>query len=79
MRRRLGGRLHVWYEDPAGAPPHARQGAPDLSQAAVAPGTRAYLCGPTSFTRALRPRLVHVPVGRVTPGRNYLIGRSRLV
>jgi nitric oxide dioxygenase len=60
--RRLGGRLHVWYEDAAGAPPHARQGAPDLSQVEVAPGTRAYLCGPTAFTRALRPGLVHAGV-----------------
>ncbi|MFE2546130.1 globin domain-containing protein [Actinacidiphila glaucinigra] len=60
--RRLGGRLHLWYEDPAGAPPHARQGAPDLSQVEVAPGTRAYLCGPTSFTRTLRPGLVRAGV-----------------
>ncbi|MEU4097999.1 hypothetical protein [Streptomyces sp. NPDC026673] len=60
--RRLGGRLHVWYDDASGAPPHALQGAPDLSRVEVAPGTRAFLCRPTSFTRALRPMLVHAGV-----------------
>ncbi|MDX2708806.1 hemin transporter [Streptomyces sp. PA03-6a] len=60
--RQIGGRLHVWYDDPSGAPLHALQGAPDLSGVEVAPGTRAFLCGPASFTRALRPMLVHAGV-----------------
>jgi nitric oxide dioxygenase len=48
--------VHFWYEqDAEGA---GRTGRADLSSVAVAPGTRAYLCGPLPFMRAVRGQLV---------------------
>ncbi|QIY95483.1 globin domain-containing protein [Streptomyces sp. S1D4-11] len=48
--------VHFWYEqDAEGA---GRPGRADLSSVAVAPGTRAYLCGPLPFMRALRGQLI---------------------
>ncbi|MEU3248470.1 MULTISPECIES: globin domain-containing protein [unclassified Streptomyces] len=47
---------HFWYErdaDGAGLP-----GRADLSAIPVAPGTRAYLCGPLPFMRAVRAQLL---------------------
>ncbi|MFE2683822.1 globin domain-containing protein [Streptomyces mirabilis] len=48
--------VHFWYEqDAEGA---GRPGRADLSSVAVASGTRAYLCGPLPFMRALRGQLI---------------------
>ncbi|MFD8217833.1 globin domain-containing protein [Streptomyces sp. NPDC059697] len=48
--------VHFWYEqDAEGA---GRPGRADLSSVAVAPGTRAYLCGPLPFMRAVRGQLI---------------------
>ncbi|MFE4550214.1 globin domain-containing protein [Streptomyces sp. NPDC056785] len=47
---------HFWYErdaDGAGLP-----GRADLAAIPVAPGTRAYLCGPLPFMRAVRAQLL---------------------
>ncbi|OIK29429.1 globin domain-containing protein [Streptomyces malaysiense] len=41
-----------------GAGPGDRAGLVDLSGIGIAPGTRAYLCGPLPFMRALRGRLI---------------------
>ncbi|MCD0486351.1 globin domain-containing protein [Streptacidiphilus sp. ASG 303] len=60
--RDLGGRLHVWYEDMEDAPAHARRGPVDLTELELPSGLRAYLCGPGSFTRELRPALVRAGV-----------------
>ncbi|MFD8342823.1 globin domain-containing protein [[Kitasatospora] papulosa] len=62
----LTGRLpgavsHFWYENPEPAPSGGstdRTGRVDLSDVAVAPGTRAYLCGPLPFMRAVRSQLL---------------------
>ncbi|MEU5485083.1 globin domain-containing protein [Streptomyces mirabilis] len=48
--------VHFWYEqDAEGA---GRPGRADLSSVAVASGTRAYLCGPLPFMRAVRGQLI---------------------
>ncbi|MEU6841191.1 globin domain-containing protein [Streptomyces sp. NPDC046716] len=53
---------HFWYEEPAvpdtgdGAVHHA--GRVDLTDVPIAPGTRAYLCGPLPFMRAVREQLL---------------------
>ncbi|MDF6018906.1 globin domain-containing protein [Streptomyces sp. JH34] len=61
----LTGRLpgavsHFWYENPEPGPSGGtdRAGTVDLSGVAVAPGTRAYLCGPLPFMRAVRSQLL---------------------
>ena len=52
---------HFWYERPepgrAGAGT-VHSGTVDLSGVPVAPGTRAYLCGPLPFMRAVRTQLL---------------------
>lgn len=48
--------VHFWYErdaEGAGLP-----GRADLARVPVAPGTRAYLCGPLPFMRAVRTQLL---------------------
>ncbi|KLJ00448.1 globin domain-containing protein [Streptomyces sp. KE1] len=62
LHTELAGRLadaeaHFWYEEPA-AGPGALTGRVDLKAVAVAPGTRAYLCGPLPFMRAVREQLL---------------------
>jgi nitric oxide dioxygenase len=49
---------HFWYEHPEPGHPADRTGLVDLSGVAVASGTRAYLCGPLPFMRAVRGRLI---------------------
>jgi nitric oxide dioxygenase len=49
------GTAHFWYEE--GAAGH-RSGRMDLADVTVAPGTRAYLCGPLPFMRAAREQLL---------------------
>ncbi|WAZ21308.1 FAD-binding oxidoreductase [Streptomyces cinnabarinus] len=49
-------RVHYWYEEDA--PEDARTGLVDLTDIAVAPGTRAYLCGPLPFMRTVRTQLI---------------------
>ncbi|MEV7077279.1 globin domain-containing protein [Streptomyces sp. NPDC093516] len=51
-----GAALHLWYEQDA--PAGARTGLVDLTEVPVAPGTRAYLCGPLPFMRAVRTQLL---------------------
>ncbi|MBY8844284.1 globin domain-containing protein [Streptomyces sp. SP2-10] len=48
--------VHFFYERDAG--PGARTGLVDLTGIEVRPGTRAYLCGPLPFMRAVRAQLV---------------------
>ncbi|MEU3618515.1 globin domain-containing protein [Streptomyces sp. NPDC006872] len=48
--------LHLWYEREA--PEGAGTGLADLTDVPVAPGTRAYLCGPLPFMRAVRAQLI---------------------
>ncbi|MEU6216289.1 globin domain-containing protein [Streptomyces sp. NPDC047022] len=48
--------VHFWYENEA--PESAHTGRVDLAGVAVAPGTRAYLCGPLPFMRAVRTQLI---------------------
>jgi nitric oxide dioxygenase len=48
--------VHFWYEQDAEGAGHP--GRADLSSVAVAPGTRAYLCGPLPFMRAVRGQLI---------------------
>ncbi|MFB0628385.1 globin domain-containing protein [Streptomyces sp. AB3(2024)] len=45
-----------WYE--ADAEPGDATGLVDLESVAVAPGTRAYLCGPLPFMRSVRAQLI---------------------
>ncbi|MGW6978595.1 globin domain-containing protein [Streptomyces sp. NPDC054932] len=45
-----------WYEE--AAEPGDGEGLMDLSAVPVAPGTRAYLCGPLPFMRAVREQLI---------------------
>ncbi|MGW0567932.1 globin domain-containing protein [Streptomyces tauricus] len=54
------GVAHFWYERPEVGHPvdPDRVGLVDLSGVAVAPGTRAYLCGPLPFMRAVRGQLL---------------------
>ncbi|MFC8196060.1 globin domain-containing protein [Streptomyces sp. NPDC057298] len=49
---------HFWYERPEPGHPADRTGLVDLSGVAVAPGTRAYLCGPLPFMRVVRGGLI---------------------
>ncbi|MBO1330167.1 globin domain-containing protein [Streptomyces sp. VRA16 Mangrove soil] len=46
---------HFWYEEPGSA---RNTGLVDLTDVSVAPGTRAYLCGPLPFMRAVRGQLL---------------------
>ncbi|MEU9393602.1 globin domain-containing protein [Streptomyces sp. NPDC048324] len=48
--------VHFWYERDAA--PGARTGLVDLAAVDVAAGTRAYLCGPLPFMRAVRAQLI---------------------
>ncbi|MCX5269551.1 globin domain-containing protein [Streptomyces sp. NBC_00199] len=48
--------VHLWYEREA--PAGTRTGLTDLADVPVAPGTRAYLCGPLPFMRAVRAQLI---------------------
>ncbi|MFH8660589.1 globin domain-containing protein [Streptomyces afghaniensis] len=48
--------VHFWYEQHA--PAGARSGLVDLAGVPVEPGTRAYLCGPLPFMRAVRAQLI---------------------
>ncbi|MFI2435687.1 globin domain-containing protein [Streptomyces sp. NPDC018693] len=48
--------VHLWYEEDA--PLSAHGGLVDLAEVAVVPGTRAYLCGPLPFMRAVRGQLI---------------------
>ncbi|MFJ8359825.1 globin domain-containing protein [Streptomyces sp. NPDC093984] len=48
--------VHFWYEQDA--PEGAHTGLADLSGVPVASGTRAYLCGPLPFMRAVRAQLI---------------------
>ncbi|MGW2344267.1 globin domain-containing protein [Streptomyces sp. NPDC001661] len=50
------GAAHFWYEE--GAPAGGNTGLADLAEVSVAPGTRAYLCGPLPFMRAMREQLL---------------------
>ncbi|MFE9018428.1 globin domain-containing protein [Streptomyces sp. NPDC007808] len=49
--------VHFWYETDAAEESH-RTGLVDLAGIAVPPGTRAYLCGPLPFMRAVRAQLI---------------------
>ncbi|MEU5415679.1 globin domain-containing protein [Streptomyces clavifer] len=49
---------HFWYETPGPGHPSERTGTVDLTELVVAPGTRAYLCGPLPFMRAVRSQLL---------------------
>ncbi|MEU2776077.1 globin domain-containing protein [Streptomyces sp. NPDC007162] len=48
--------VHFFYE--RDAEPGTRTGLVDLTDVEVAPGTRAYLCGPLPFMRAIRAQLI---------------------
>ncbi|WEO97803.1 globin domain-containing protein [Streptomyces sp. FXJ1.172] len=48
--------VHLFYE--RDAEPRTRTGLVDLADVPVAPGTRAYLCGPLPFMRAVRTQLI---------------------
>jgi nitric oxide dioxygenase len=48
--------VHFWYEE--GAEEGARAGLVDLAGIDVPEGTRAYLCGPLPFMRAVRSQLI---------------------
>ncbi|MEU6812396.1 globin domain-containing protein [Streptomyces sp. NPDC046831] len=48
--------VHFWYETDAA--PGTRTGLVDLADVEVAQGTRAYLCGPLPFMRAVRAQLI---------------------
>ena len=53
--------VHFWYEygtDADGAEESHRTGLVDLTDIAVPKGTRAYLCGPLPFMRAVRAQLI---------------------
>jgi len=49
---------HFWYENPEPGHPADRTGLVDLSGVAIPSGTRAYLCGPLPFMRAVRSQLL---------------------
>ncbi|WP_381564323.1 globin domain-containing protein [Streptomyces eurythermus] len=51
-----GADVHFFYE--RDAEPGTRTGLVDLADIAVRPGTRAYLCGPLPFMRAVRAQLI---------------------
>ncbi|MET9085799.1 globin domain-containing protein [Streptomyces sp. NPDC004237] len=48
--------VHLFYE--RDAEPDTRTGLVDLTGIDIAPGTRAYLCGPLPFMRAVRTQLI---------------------
>lgn len=50
--------VHFWYERPEPGHPADRTGLVDLSGVTIASGTRAYLCGPLPFMRAVREQLI---------------------
>ncbi|MFK3729092.1 globin domain-containing protein [Streptomyces sp. NPDC088090] len=50
------GSLHLWYEEPGAS--GAREGRADVGSLELPAGTRAYLCGPLPFLRAVRGDLV---------------------
>ncbi|GGZ10534.1 globin domain-containing protein [Streptomyces poonensis] len=50
--------VHFWYEQPEAGHPADRTGLVDLSGLDVPAGTRAYLCGPLPFMRAVRSQLI---------------------
>ncbi|MFE7271690.1 globin domain-containing protein [Streptomyces sp. NPDC057623] len=51
--------VHFWYEtDADDSDASHRTGLVDLTDVAVPQGTRAYLCGPLAFMRAVRARLI---------------------
>ncbi|MEU0034910.1 globin domain-containing protein [Streptomyces sp. NPDC006333] len=50
--------VHFWYERGAEEDGAAHHGRADLASVPVAPGTRAYLCGPLPFMRAVRAQLL---------------------
>ncbi|GGN84697.1 hemin transporter [Streptomyces albiflavescens] len=50
--------VHFWYERPEPGHPADRTGLVDLSAMAITSGTRAYLCGPLPFMRAVRTQLI---------------------
>ncbi|MET7366930.1 globin domain-containing protein [Streptomyces sp. NPDC005566] len=49
---------HFWYEHPEPGHPRERTGTVDLTSLPIASGTRAYLCGPLPFMRAVRSQLL---------------------
>ena len=49
---------HFWYENPEPGHPADRTGLVDLTALPVPSGTRAYLCGPLPFMRAVRTQLL---------------------
>jgi nitric oxide dioxygenase len=56
--------MHRWYEDLGARRPEAdlRKGRADLGEITVAPGTRAYLCGPLPFMLGMREALLEKDV-----------------
>ncbi|GAA3805388.1 globin domain-containing protein [Streptomyces phyllanthi] len=50
--------VHVWYEHPDPGHPADRTGLADLTSLDIPSGTRAYLCGPLPFMRAVRAQLI---------------------
>ncbi|MGW7042391.1 globin domain-containing protein [Streptomyces avermitilis] len=50
--------VHFWYEHPEPGHPADRTGLVDLTGVPVSAGTRAYLCGPLPFMRAVRSQLI---------------------
>ncbi|MPY62688.1 globin domain-containing protein [Streptomyces spongiae] len=50
--------VHVWYEQPEPGHPADHKGLADLSSLDIPSGTRAYLCGPLPFMRAVRAQLI---------------------
>ncbi|MET8023188.1 globin domain-containing protein [Streptomyces avermitilis] len=50
--------VHFWYEHPEPGHPADRTGLVDLTGVPVSAGTRAYLCGPLPFMRAVRTQLI---------------------
>ncbi|MEU9730094.1 globin domain-containing protein [Streptomyces sp. NPDC048002] len=56
--------VRFWYEEGAADGEHGEHGVGrvDLAGVVVAPGTRAYLCGPLGFMRGVRGRLLEAGV-----------------
>ncbi|RZL82349.1 MAG: hemin transporter [Rhodococcus sp. (in: high G+C Gram-positive bacteria)] len=52
--------MHRWYEDLGARRPEdsLREGRADLGEVTIAPGTRAYLCGPLPFMLGMREALL---------------------
>ncbi|TQC49162.1 hemin transporter [Rhodococcus sp. WS4] len=52
--------MHRWYEDLGARRPEGslREGRADLGEVTIAPGTRAYLCGPLPFMLGMREALL---------------------